>query len=71
MRQYEKGRAIEFIRVVPDLKVNRLDVALTATGNTAVATWTHTDTGLILRGRLQSSFTMLGRRHGDHVGRQG
>jgi len=44
--RYEKDRAIEFIRVVPDFKVNRLDVALTAAGATTIITWTHTYTGL-------------------------
>lgn len=44
--RYEKNRAIEFIRVAPDLKVNRLDVALTADRDGSVVTWTHTYTGL-------------------------
>ena len=44
--RYEKDRAIEFIRVVPDFKVNRLDVALTSAGGATIVTWTHTYTGL-------------------------
>ena len=44
--RYEKDRAIEFIRLVPEFKVNRLDVALTASQNTSIVTWTHTYTGL-------------------------
>ncbi|BBO69491.1 hypothetical protein DSCA_34210 [Desulfosarcina alkanivorans] len=44
--RYEKDRAIEFIRLVPDLKVNRLDLSLTAQGGGTVLTWTHTYTGL-------------------------
>ncbi len=44
--RYEKDRAIEFIRLVPDFKVNRLDVALAAAEGTTIATWTHTYTGL-------------------------
>lgn len=44
--RYEKDRAIEFIRVVPEFKVNRLDVALTAAGEGTTVIWTHTYTGL-------------------------
>lgn len=44
--RYEHDRAIEFIRVVPEHKVNRLDVALTAVQDSSVVTWTHTYTGL-------------------------
>jgi hypothetical protein len=44
--RYEKDRAIEFIRLVPEFKVNRLDVALTASQDTSIVTWTHTYTGL-------------------------
>jgi hypothetical protein len=44
--RYEKDRAIEFIRWVPDLKVNRLDVALVPVEDATRATWTHTYTGL-------------------------
>ena len=44
--RYEKDRAIEFIRVVPEHKVNRLDVALTAARDSCIVKWTHTYTGL-------------------------
>jgi hypothetical protein len=44
--RYEKDRAIEFIRVTPGFKVNRLDISLTGVEKTTVATWTHTYTGL-------------------------
>lgn len=44
--RYKKDRAIEFIRLVPGFKVNRLDVALTEGQGVSVVTWTHTYTGL-------------------------
>lgn len=44
--RYEKDRAIEFIRVASDFKVNRLDISLTAAAGTTMATWTQTYTGL-------------------------
>jgi hypothetical protein len=44
--RYEKNRAIEFIRLAPDLKVNRLDIRLTAGAKGTLATWTNTYTGL-------------------------
>jgi hypothetical protein len=44
--RYETDRAIEFIRLSPGLKVNRLDLALTATGEGTRLQWTHTYTGL-------------------------
>jgi hypothetical protein len=44
--RYEKDRAIEFIRVIPNFKVNRLDIALSSDNGATVATWTHTYTGL-------------------------
>lgn len=44
--RYEQDRAIEFIRVVPEHKVNRLDVALTAVQDSSMVTWTQTYTGL-------------------------
>jgi hypothetical protein len=44
--RYEKDQAIAFIRLVPDFKVNRLDVSLTAAGDSTILVWTHTYTGL-------------------------
>lgn len=44
--RYEKDRAIEFIRLAPGFKVNRLDVILAAAGESTTAVWTHTYTGL-------------------------
>lgn len=44
--RFEKDRAIEFIRLSPGLKVNRLDLALTAAGEGTRLEWTHTYTGL-------------------------
>jgi hypothetical protein len=44
--RYERDRAIEFIRLVPDFKVNRLDIALTPAKEATLATWTNTYTGL-------------------------
>ena len=44
--RYETNRAIEFIRVSPGLKVNRLDLALTAVADGTRLQWTHTYTGL-------------------------
>lgn len=44
--RYEKDRAIEFIRVAPGLKVNRLDISLAAADNGTRSIWTHTFTGL-------------------------
>ena len=44
--RYETDRAIEFIRITPGFKVNRLDVTLTSGGDTTMMTWTHTYTGL-------------------------
>jgi hypothetical protein len=48
--RYEKDRAIEFIRLVPNFKVNRLDIALAPANGKTVATWTHTYTGLSAAG---------------------
>jgi hypothetical protein len=45
--RYEQNSAIEFIRVVPEHKVNRLDVALTAARDaSSIVSWTNTYTGL-------------------------
>ncbi len=44
--RYETDRAIEFIRVTPGLKVNRLDVHLTAVDEGTRSIWTNTYTGL-------------------------
>lgn len=44
--RYEKDRAIEFIRLVPGFKLNRLDVVLIGAGDATLATWTNTYTGL-------------------------
>jgi len=44
--RYEKDRAIEFVRVTPGLKVNRLDISLNAAENGSLSIWTHTFTGL-------------------------
>ena len=44
--RYEKDRAIEFIRVAPELKVNRLDISLAAAKNGTRSIWTNTFTGL-------------------------
>jgi hypothetical protein len=44
--RYEKNRAIEFLRLAPGFKVNRLDIRLTAGAGTTTATWTNTYTGL-------------------------
>ena len=44
--RFEKDRAIEFIRLSPGLKVNRLDIALTDAGQGTRLEWTHTYTGL-------------------------
>jgi hypothetical protein len=44
--RYEKDRTIEFIRVVPEFKVNRLDVALTAAGGSNTINWFRTYNGL-------------------------
>lgn len=44
--RYEKNRAIEFIRLAPELKVNRLNILLAAAEDTTLATWAQTYTGL-------------------------
>jgi len=44
--RYEKNRAIEFIRVTPGLKVNRLDISLAALDTGTRSIWTNTFTGL-------------------------
>ena len=44
--RYDPPEAIEFIRFIPEFKVNRLDVALMPAAETTRATWTHTYTGL-------------------------
>ena len=44
--RYETNRAVEFIRLAPGLKVNRLDIRLTATVQGTLAVWTNTYTGL-------------------------
>jgi len=44
--RYEKDRAVEFIRVAPGLKVNRLDISLAASDNNTRSIWTNTFTGL-------------------------
>lgn len=44
--RFEKDRAIQFIRLSPGLKVNRLDIALAAAGEGSRLEWTHTYTGL-------------------------
>jgi len=50
--RYQKDRAVEFIRVAPGFKVNRLDVALTASQDGSMVSWTHTYTGLSEAGNL-------------------
>jgi len=44
--RYEQDRAIEFIRVAPGLKVNRLDISLSDAAGGTQALWTNTYTGL-------------------------
>ena len=48
--RYERDRAIEFIRVTPGVKVNRLDISLAAAGSVTRSIWTHTYTGLSAAG---------------------
>ncbi len=45
--RYEKDRAIEFVRVTHDLKVNKLDISLESDGNgSTTLVWTQTFTGM-------------------------
>ena len=44
--RYVKDQAIAFIRVTPGMKVNRLDISLTAADNGSRSIWTNTYTGL-------------------------
>ena len=44
--RYEENRAVEFIRVTPGMKVNRLDISLSVEGRGTRSIWTNTYTGL-------------------------
>lgn len=44
--RYEPDRAIEFVRVTPDVKLTRLNIHLTPRGNKTLAVWTRIVTAL-------------------------